>query len=145
MQINVHIFRHQLVKDFGNVSPPATNVVAEYFEITRRFRSEIRISFGAIVVLRHSRPNVQGQPQPLAAAPATATTVPCCLMLMLLTGAVAVACTVWFAAFYDGTRVKGDFEAVDDDVNELSYTTLIGGEVTYVELEVTEIHDHRAH
>jgi len=41
----------------------------------------------------------KGPAQPLAAALATATTVLCRLMLMLLTGAVAVACTVWFADF----------------------------------------------
>lgn len=39
----------------------------------------------------------KGQAQPLAAALATATTVLCRLMLMLLTGAVAVACSVWCA------------------------------------------------
>ena len=39
----------------------------------------------------------KGQAQPLAAALATATTVLCGLMLTLLTGAVAVACTVWFS------------------------------------------------
>ena len=38
----------------------------------------------------------KGQAQPLAAALATASTVLCRLMLILLTGAVAVACTVWF-------------------------------------------------
>jgi hypothetical protein len=42
------------------------------------------------------RADRKGQAQPLAAALATATTVFCSLTLIVLTGAVAVTCTVWF-------------------------------------------------
>jgi len=55
VQINMHILRHDLVKNFRDIPPPAIDMIAKDREVARRFVSQSGIPSRIIVALRHTQ------------------------------------------------------------------------------------------